>query len=124
MIDFSTFNLQELRAIGAVMDELTSKEVELESWQFACYFRSTAREAFRAESAAIDQQARDAAEPAGAPPAVKCCNIDRCGVCLTDCPYSDEPLPAGADEPAPDMFGWVGDALDDLCAAGEATVND
>lgn len=25
---------------------------------------------------------------------------------------------------APDMFGWVGDALDDLCAAGEATGND
>ena len=31
---------------------------------------------------------------AGAPPAVNCCNIDRCGVCLTDCPYTDEPLPA------------------------------
>lgn len=28
--------------------------------------------------------------------------------------------PAAADPPAAsDMFGWVGDALDDLCAAGE-----
>lgn len=62
MIDFSKYTLQELRAIGEVMDNLTSKEVELESWQFACYFRSTAREAFRAESAAIEQQAREAGE--------------------------------------------------------------
>lgn len=31
-----------------------------------------------------------------------------------------EQAQAGADDPAPpDMFGWVGDALDDLCAAGE-----
>ena len=30
-----------------------------------------------------------------------------------------------ADPPAePDMFGWVGDALDDLCAAGEVLGSD
>lgn len=111
MIDFSKFNLQELWAIGAVMDDLTSKEVELESWQFACYFRSTAREAFRAESAAIDQQARAAGEA----PAAKVQLSSIYGTCA-----AEEQAPAAADPPAPpDMFGWVGDALDDLCAAGE-----
>lgn len=71
MIDFSKYTLPELRAIGAVMDDLMREDSKLESWKFAVHVRSTAREAFRAESAAIDQQARYAAEVplAEAPPA-------------------------------------------------------
>lgn len=62
MIDFSKFTLPELRAIGAVMDDLMREDAKMESWKFAAYVRSSAREAFRAESAAIDQQAREAGE--------------------------------------------------------------
>lgn len=61
MIDFTKCTLQELRAIAAVMDDFMREDAKgMGSWIFSEYVRSTAREAFRAESAAIDQQARDA----------------------------------------------------------------
>ena len=127
MIDYSNYNLAEMQAIVTVLDDLTD---EMSVQEFKHDYELALCEFMRASARAkalIAQQARDhaAAEAekvdrikqaciAGAPPAVKCCNIDRCGVCLTDCPYTDEPLPAGSDEPAPDMFGWVNDALDGL----------
>ena len=70
MIVFSKFTLSDLMAIGAVMDDFMREDEKLESWKFSAYVRSTAREAFRAERAAIDQHVRYAAEDhAGAPPA-------------------------------------------------------
>ena len=39
--------------------------------------------------------------------------------------YFELKAPTASDDTAPpDMFGWVGDALDDLCAAGEVIGND
>lgn len=119
MIDFSKYTLQELQAITDALDTLTDDIVERDlsvGWVFREY--RNAREAVEKK---IAQQARDheAAEAekvdrikqacvAGAPPAIQCSNIDKCGVCLAECPFIDD------HEPAPDMFGWVGDALDGL----------
>lgn len=119
MIDYSKYNLAEMQAIVTVLDDLTDEMSVVQG--FEQDFEMALSEFLRASNRAkvlIDQQARDhaAAEAekvdrikqacvAGAPPAVKCCNIDRCGVCLTDCPYTDEPIPAGADEPAEDPAG-------------------
>ena len=95
MIDFSKYTLTELLAMSDVLDDLTyrmsiSEVMKAHLLPFHYY-----KEVTGAVAAAIDQQARHAGDPpAGAPPAVNCCNIDRCGVCLTDCPYTDEPLPA------------------------------
>ena len=100
MIDFTKYNLHELRAIGAVMDDLMRVYAELENWRFALYVRSTAREVFRAESAAIDQQARDYA-------AAEAEKVNRIkDACIAGAPPTEAP--------APDMFGWVGDAYDGL----------
>lgn len=121
MIDFSKFNLQELRAIGEVMDDLARNEMKLESWQFDCYVRSIAREAFRAESAAIDQQAAELTVYAIPRKPIK---IDPQSLKKFEELYNEHAgdPPAAADPPdPPDMFGWVGDALDDLCAAGRCS---
>ena len=100
MIDFSKFTLPELRAIGAVMDDLMQESVNMESWKFAAYVRSTAREAFRAESAAIYQQAAELTVYA----------IPRKPIKLD--PQSLKKFEELYNE-------YAGDALDDLCAAGE-----
>lgn len=104
MIDYTKYTLQELQAISDALDTLTDDIVERDlsvGWVFREY--RNAREAVEkkiaqhvreAEKKLEALQARDAAESAGDPPA------------------------------PPDMFGWVGDALDDLCAAGEVIGND
>ena len=100
MIDFSKYTLQELQAISDALDILTDDIVERDlslGWVFSEY--RNAREAVEKK---IKQHVHEAekklealqAEPAGDPPA------------------------------PPDMFGWVGDALDELCAAGEVIGND
>ena len=92
MIDFSKYTLQEQQAINDALYDLQRYlwDNKLE-WAYLhdAFFYSTME-----LRKAIEQQASDAAEPAGDPP-----------------------------DP-PDMFGWVGDALDDLCAAGEVIGND
>lgn len=115
MIDFSKYNLQELQAMSDLLDYLR-EDAGADALSYFCgcsLLQAIKRESLRL-SRSILMSLEEQACIAGAPPAVKCCNIDRCGVCLTDCPYTDEPLPAGAEEPAPDMFGWVNDALDGL----------
>lgn len=59
MIDFTKYTLPELRAISAVMDDFMREHVNSENWKFVEYVCSTAREAIRAESAAIEQQAKE-----------------------------------------------------------------
>ena len=104
MIDFSKYTLQEQQVINDVLYDLQRYlwDNEME-WDYLhnAFFYSTMelRKAIddhvrEAEKKLEAPQARDAAEPAADPPA------------------------------SPDMFGWVGDALDDLCAAGEVIGND
>lgn len=89
MFDFSNYNLGELNAIYEMLDYIDHGGSI--SYQMSACNEEIAE---RMDQMSHSQQA----------PAVMCCNIDRCGVCLTDCPHTDEPLPAGAD---------------DLCAAVE-----
>lgn len=114
MIDFSKYNLQEMQAIAAVLDDLTDEMSVVQGYEqdfqiaLAEFMRASAR-----AKALIDQQAHDheAAEAE---------KVDR----IKEACIAGDP-PAAADPPAPpDMFGWVGDALDDLCAAGEVIGND
>ena len=99
MIDFSKYTLQELQAMSDLLDYLR-EDAGADALSYFCgcsLLRTIKHESLRLSRSivmSIEDQARDAAEPAGDPPA------------------------------PPDMFGWVGDALDDLCAAGEATGND
>lgn len=93
MIDYSKYNLAEMQAVVTVLDDLTDEMSVVQGYEqdFHIALAEFMRASARAK-ALIDQQAHDAAGEA----------------------------PAGADDPAPpDMFGWVGDALDDLCAAAE-----
>lgn len=61
MIDFSKYTLPELRAIAAVMDDFMREDAKgMGSWIFSEYVRSTAREAFRSESAAESAAEREA----------------------------------------------------------------
>ena len=130
MFDFSKYNLGELQAMSDLLDYLR-EDAGADALSYFCgcsMLQAIKHESLRLSRSilmSLEWQAAAQAEAekvdrikqaciAGAPPAVKCCNIDRCGVCLTDCPYTDDPLPSGADEPAPDMFGWVNDALDGL----------
>lgn len=86
MIDFNGFNLHEIRAIAAVLDELTDEMISYDGPWYEIAFMEYARARVyerNAEKQFIKEQAP--ADPA----------------------------------PVLDMFGWVGDALDDLCAAGE-----
>ena len=119
MIDFSKYTLQELQAITEVLDDLTYK-MALDYPDSGTIPYRYFRAAVSVEKAMVEEQARDAAEPASVPapdpPEIKCSNID-----------PEQAEPAGdppAEAAAPDMFGWVGDALDDLCAAGEVIGND
>ena len=91
MIDYSKYNLAEMQAIVTVLDDLTDEMSVIQGYEQD--FHIAQAEFLRASAKAkalVDQQAAEQA-------------------------------PAGAADPAPvlDMFGWVGDALDDLCAAGE-----
>lgn len=91
MIDYSEYNLAEMQAIVKVLDDLTDEMSVVQGYEQD--FQIALSEFMRASARAtklVDQQAAEHA------------------------------VPAAADPPAPpDMFGWVGDALDDLCAAGE-----
>lgn len=97
MIDFTKYNRYQLQAIVEVLDALTDDLISSDITESLSIPMREYRRAVVAEREAEmleAEQARDAAEPAGDPPA------------------------------PPDMFGWVGDALDDLCAAGEVIGND
>lgn len=111
MIDFSKYTLQELQAISDALDTLTDDFVERDlsvGWVFREYYNARA-----AVEKKIAQHAREAAE------AEKVNRIK--DACVAGAPPAEAP----ADPPAPpDMFGWVCDALDDLCAAGEVIGSD
>lgn len=94
MFDFSKYTLQELQAITEVLDDLTYKMAPNNPDSCTILYRYF-RAAVSVEKAMVEEQAVQA-RVAGVP--------------------AEESEP----EQAPDMFGWVGDALDDLCAAGEA----
>lgn len=91
MIDFSKYTLQELQAMSDLLDYLR-EDAGADALSYFCscsMLHAIKRESIRLSRSilmSLEQQARDAAEPAG-------------------------------DPPDPDMFGWVGDALDDLCAS-------
>lgn len=88
MIDFNGFNLHELRAIAAVLNELTDEMISYDGPWYEIAFKE--------------------------------CALARVYERNAEKQFIKEQAPAAADPPAPpDMFGWVGDALDDLCAAGE-----
>lgn len=104
MIDFSKYTLQELQAITDALDKMSNDIVEHAfsvGYAFREYYdhasaaveKKIAEHVRKAEEKLAAQQVRDAAEPAGDPPT------------------------------PPDMFGWVSDALDDLCAAEEVIGN-
>ena len=98
MIDFTKYTLQELQAVVEVLDWLTddmsSMSDEMGMLLALAYYGA----ASMSEARLVKQQARAAGEA----------------------PAAAGEAPAAADPPALlDMFGWVGDALDDLCAAGE-----
>lgn len=122
MIDFSKYTLQELQAITDALDAMADAiiEYDLGSGYVFTEYRN-AREAVEkkiaqhvreAEKKLAALQDRDAAEV----PAAKVQLSSIYGTCAAE-PAGDPPAP-------PDMFGWVGDALDDLCAAGEVIGND
>lgn len=98
MIDFSKYTLQELQAISDALDTLTDDIVERDlsvGWVFSEY--RNAREAVEKK---IAQHAHEAAEAE---------KVDRIKeACIAGAPPAEEL------EPAPDMFGWVGDALEGL----------
>lgn len=94
MFDFSKYNLQELQAMSDLLDYLR-EDARADSLSYFCgcsLLQAIKHESLRL-SRSILISLEEQASIAGAPPA-------------------DSPAP-------PDMFGWVGDALDDLCAAGE-----
>lgn len=106
MIDFSKYTLQELQAMSDLLDYLR-EDAGADALSYFCgcsLLRTIKHESLRLsrsivmslEDLARDHEAAEAEKvnPAGDPPA------------------------------PPDMFGWVGDALDDLCAAGEVIGND
>lgn len=100
MIDYSKYNLAEMQAIVTVLDDLTDEMSVVEGYGPDFHIAlSEFMRAFSRAMALIEQQAAEQDQPSEAP--------------------------AAADPPAPpDMFGWVGDALDDLCAAGEVFGNE
>lgn len=105
MIDFTKYTLQELQAVVEVLDWLTDDMAHMSDAMemplaFAYYGAARTR-----ETMLVSQHVREAERKLEA---------------LQAEPASEQAVPAAADPPAPpDMFGWVGDALDDLCAAGE-----
>lgn len=118
MIDYSKYNLAEMQAIVTVLDDLTD-EMSVEQG-YENDFDIALYEFFRANTKAnalIRQQARDHA-------AAEAEKVDRIKQAMAAGAPPAE-APAAADSPAPpDMFGWVGDAIDDLCAAGEVLGSD
>ena len=91
MIDFTKYTLQELQAVVEVLDWLTDDMSSMSDEMGMPLALAYYGAARTCEGRLVKQQARAAGE-----------------------------APAAADPPAlPDMFGWVGDALDDLCVAGE-----
>ena len=125
MIDYSKYNLSEMQAIVTVLDDLTDEMGVQKGYENDFYIAlSEYMRASTRATALINQQARDreAAEAekvnrikeacvAGAPPAEAPapanCILNNCGSQLLNCPIADPPA-------EPDMFGWVGDALDGL----------
>lgn len=100
MIDFSKYSVNEQQAINDVLYDLQKYLYDNDmKWDYLhnAFFCSTTQ--LRRD---IDLQAEQA-EQAGEAPAD---------------PPAEDP------EPVPDMFGWVSDALDDLCAAGEVLGSD
>ena len=114
MIDFSKYTLQELQAISDALDTLTNDIVERDlslGWVFREY--RNAREAVEKKIAKHVHEAEE-----------KPIKVNSSSMYGTMGEVPVDP-PAACDPPAPpDMFGWVGDALDDLCAAGEVIGND
>lgn len=106
MIDFSKYTLQELQAISDALDTLTDDIVERDlsvGWVFGEY-----RNARAAVEKKIAQHAREAAREAACE-AAEAEQVDRIvQACIAGAPPAEEP------DPAPDMFGWVNDALDGL----------
>lgn len=108
MIDFSKYTLTELQAMSAVLDDLTYRMSICDTMKAHMLPYHYYKEVTCAVAAAIDQQARDYA-------AAEAEKVQLSSMYGTM---------AAAEATAPDMFGWVGDALDDLCAAGEVIGND
>lgn len=104
MIDYNSFSIDQLRAVNEVLDYITDM---LDADLVPAIVYREYRIANKVLHMAIEQQARAAGE--ALPAKVQLSSLY--GTCVAD-PPADPPA-------APDMFGWVGDALDDLCAAGE-----
>ena len=96
MIDFSNYTVHQQQAMNDLLYDLVGRLEDYgQIWDYLREMRTRSdTQLVISIDAQLEQQARDAAEPAGDPPA------------------------------PPDMFGWVGDALEDLCAAGEVIGND
>ena len=100
MIDFTKYTGQEMRAIVDVLDALTD---DLLSSDITESLSIPMREYRRAQVALRTTIEIEAADHAAA----EAEKVDRImQACIAGAPP--------ADEPAPDMFGWVGDALDGL----------
>lgn len=118
MIDFSKYSLREIQAIVQVLDILTEDMPEEDigytvAMSYYCVARKYEDEIMRQHEHAMarivrEDAVRKQASAAGEAPADKVQLSSIYGTCTA----ADPPAP-------PDMFGWVGDALDDLCAAGE-----
>ena len=78
MFDFSKYNLGELNAINDILDYI-------DHGGFIDYQMHKCTEE-------IENRLLVQAMTAGAPPAIQCSNIDKCGVCLTECPMLEEDL--------------------------------
>lgn len=123
MIDFTKYTGQEMRAIVDVLDALTD---DLLSSDITESLSIPMREYRRAQVALRTTIEIEAADYAAAE-AEKVNRIK--DACIAGAPPTDpqadlKDLEWKEQAAAPDMFGWVGDALDDLCAAGEVLSDD
>lgn len=100
MIDFSKYSVNEQQAINDVLYDLVERLEDFgHIWDYLRDMRTRSdAQLVVSIDAQLAQRTRDHAAAEADPPA-------------------DPPA-------APDMFGWVGDAHDDLCAAGEVLGSD
>jgi len=112
MIDFSKYNLQELQAMSDLLDYLR-EDAGADSLSYFCgcsLLQAIKHESLRLSRSilmSLEEQAEQA-EQAGE---AHCCKVQLSslyGKCIAGAP------PAEAPADPPDMFGWVGDALDGL----------
>ena len=110
MIDFSNYTVFQQQAMNDVLYDLVERLEDCGSiWD---YLRDMRTRSDVQLVVSIDAQLAQQAHDHAAAEAEKVNRIKE--ACIAGASPAEEP------EPAPDMFGWVGDALDDLCAAGEA----